>query len=621
MREIKLAKQNKNHVLLLSIDIKGAFDNIQHAAIEDYLNNSNSPANLIEIFKDILKNRKVVLNTAEGPAEREQKQGCPQGSCSGPALWNLVANEILQQEWPRNTTIQAFADDFAIITHAPTRKEIENQTHAAIEKFSKWANKNKLEISINKTNYIFLSKIVRGPSIKWNGTAIKRKKSIKYLGIQIDDKLNWNAHLRYQATRAAILHQNLLKIAGKSWGIKQAQRKTLYSTVIERVLAHGAAIWCQDPTERMKRKLAAIQRPFLLAISGAYRTTSTAALQIILGIPPLHLQLQREAKGISLYRLKNPTNNCDLQISELEIDCKISGWTSHPSVHLEDHQISLDDGGLRSDPNGIYTDGSKTDKGVGAAYCVFNNGVTTTTWATKLAHHNTVFQAEILALYKAAEFLKSTSATSTIYVDNRASILAAKNPKSNNKCARKIFAILSTNANIKISWIKAHAGYAGNEKADRLAKQAADSDSPIQPEPYPISFIKSSLRRNMLEKWQTEWDNGETGRLIYQLLPKATQQLTPWRREEILFFTGHGPFPTYLKRFNLADEPYCTCGEVGSPLHYATECILTTSYHLTKPSANLQQVWFSRVADNSLSRAKIRKMVQFLHEESQLFRY
>ncbi|XP_055932964.1 uncharacterized protein LOC129962987 [Argiope bruennichi] len=312
MREIKLAKQNKNHVLLLLIDIKGAFDNIQHAAIVDYLNNSNSPANLIEIFKDILKNRKVVLNTAEGPAEREQKQGCPQGSCSGPALWNLVANEILQQDWPRNTTIQAFADDFAI-THAPTRKEIENQIHAAIEKFSKWANKNKL---------------------------------------------------------------------------------------------------------------------------------------------------------------KNTTNNCDLQISQLEIDYKISGWTSHPSVHLEDHQISLDDGGLRSDPNGIYTDGSKTDKGVEAAYCVFNNGVTTTTWATKLAHHNTVFQAEILALYKAAEFLKSTSATSAIYVGNRSSILATKNPKTNNKCARRIFAILSKHANIKISWIKA---------LDMQSCIAHDIPAPTQP--------------------------------------------------------------------------------------------------------------------------------------------
>ncbi|XP_055936802.1 uncharacterized protein LOC129966405 [Argiope bruennichi] len=291
----------------------------------------------------------------------------------------------------------------------------------------------------------------------------------------------------------------------------------------------------------MKRKLAAIQRPILLAISGAYRTTSTAALQIILGIPPLHLQLQREAKGISLYRLKNPTNNCDLQISQLEIDYKISGWTSHPSVHLED-QISLDDG-----PEWNLYRWIENEQGSRSS---------------------------------AAEFLKSTSATSTIYVDNRASNLAAKiqNPITNVPGKSLKY---SKNANIKISWIKAHDGYAGNEREDRLAKQAADSDSPIQPEPYPISFIKSSLRRTMLEKWQTEWDNSESGRLIYQLLPKATQQLTPWRREEILFFTGHGPFPTYLKRFNLADEPYCTCGEVGSPLHYATECILTTSYHLT----------------------------------------
>ncbi|GBM28073.1 hypothetical protein AVEN_66560-1 [Araneus ventricosus] len=62
------------------------------------------------------KNRKVILNTCEGPAIRDQKQGCPQGSCSGSALWNLVANEILQENWPINTSIQAFADDFVLVS-------------------------------------------------------------------------------------------------------------------------------------------------------------------------------------------------------------------------------------------------------------------------------------------------------------------------------------------------------------------------------------------------------------------------------------------------------------------------------------------------------------------------
>ncbi|GBN28752.1 Putative protein in type-1 retrotransposable element R1DM [Araneus ventricosus] len=92
---IHKGKSRGDHVLVLSIDIKGAFDNIQHNAIVSYLDNSKCPENIVNIFKNLLQNRKVILNTSEEPAIRDQKQGCTQGSCSEPALWNLVANEIL----------------------------------------------------------------------------------------------------------------------------------------------------------------------------------------------------------------------------------------------------------------------------------------------------------------------------------------------------------------------------------------------------------------------------------------------------------------------------------------------------------------------------------------------
>ncbi|GBM11094.1 Putative protein in type-1 retrotransposable element R1DM [Araneus ventricosus] len=175
-------KAGGDHVLVLSIDIKVAFDNIQHSAISSYLDNSKCPANIVNTVKSLLQNGKVILNTCEGPAIRDQKQGCPQGSYSGPAVWNLVGNEILQENWPINTRIQAFADDFVLVSHALTRVQLESQINESIAKFSIWTSKNQLQISAEKTNYLLISKLVRGPTIRWQGERIKRAHAIKYLG-------------------------------------------------------------------------------------------------------------------------------------------------------------------------------------------------------------------------------------------------------------------------------------------------------------------------------------------------------------------------------------------------------------------------------------------------------
>ncbi|GBO08763.1 Putative protein in type-1 retrotransposable element R1DM [Araneus ventricosus] len=286
---IHKGKASGDHVLVLSIDIKGAFDNIHHSAISSYLDNSKCPANIVNIFKNLLQNRKVILNTCEGPAIRDQKQGCPQGSYSGPALWNLVANEILQENWPINTSIQAFADDFVLVSHAPTRVQLESQINESIAKFSTWTSKNQLQISAEKTNYLLISKLVRGPTIRWQGERIKRAHAIKYLGIYIDEKMN------------------------------------------------------------------------------------------------------------SLFRLRLSLSTNASDIDPSEIEEKATGWSTHPSEHLSPTQISLDDGGNINTGLRIYTDGSKTERGVGAAFCVLTAVNITYRRSTRLSLRNTVFQAEILA--------------------------------------------------------------------------------------------------------------------------------------------------------------------------------------------------------------------------------
>ncbi|GBM78588.1 hypothetical protein AVEN_105178-1 [Araneus ventricosus] len=78
--------------------------------------------------------------------------------------------------------------------------------------------------------------------------------------------------------------------------------------------------------------------------------------------------------------------------------------------------------------------------------------------------------------------------------------------------------------------------------------------------------------------------------------------------------------PAYLKRFQLSDSDYCSCGGIGTALHYATECIYKVSWHMRKPAPNFEQEWLKRVANNLVSRQKIRGTITFISENRDLFR-
>ncbi|GBN22050.1 hypothetical protein AVEN_241407-1 [Araneus ventricosus] len=123
----------------------------------------------------------------------------------------------------------------------------------------------------------------------------------------------------------------------------------------------------------------------------------------------------------------------------------------------------------------------------------------------------------------------------------------------------------------------------------------------------------------MMDIWQKGWTDVGTGGLIHEIFPKVKQRLTDWRREDFLFFTRHGPFGQYLKRFNLKPTSYCACKKEGSPIHYVKECHSTESWQITEPAVHVQSIWPQRVASNPLSRFKKMQTIGHIHENPDLF--
>ncbi|GBN31923.1 Putative protein in type-1 retrotransposable element R1DM [Araneus ventricosus] len=90
-------KRNKMHGAVVSIDIKGAFNNLKYSSIVEKLSNSQCPPKIQSLFRNRLQDRNVIIPTNEEVTQQPQTRGCPQVSCSGPALWNLVAEEAFEQ--------------------------------------------------------------------------------------------------------------------------------------------------------------------------------------------------------------------------------------------------------------------------------------------------------------------------------------------------------------------------------------------------------------------------------------------------------------------------------------------------------------------------------------------
>ncbi|GBM02010.1 hypothetical protein AVEN_269600-1 [Araneus ventricosus] len=61
--EIKIARSTKQHALVISLDIKGAFVHLEYNSFKSSLNNINFHPNTKETLIDLLSGRQVALNT------------------------------------------------------------------------------------------------------------------------------------------------------------------------------------------------------------------------------------------------------------------------------------------------------------------------------------------------------------------------------------------------------------------------------------------------------------------------------------------------------------------------------------------------------------------------------
>ena len=124
--------------------------------------------------------------------------GVPQGSVLGPTLFLLYVNDMI--ECIVNSKLQLFADDTITSISGKNLIEMFELMKQDLSNLITWFSANKLSLHFDKTGYtIFHSYKKQIPSgfdtIDIDGEIIKRKKSVKYLGLTFDEVLSWTHHI------------------------------------------------------------------------------------------------------------------------------------------------------------------------------------------------------------------------------------------------------------------------------------------------------------------------------------------------------------------------------------------------------------------------------------------
>ena len=176
------SKSKGNTPAIIFLDIKKAFDTVDHKVLIEKLKFYGADGTVILWIKNYLLDRKQATKLlGEKSIFLCIKFGVPQGSLLGPLLFSIYINDLVNACNLSHPYL--FADDGALLFENICRK---TYLSIRIEMMTilKWLNVNKLSLNVDKTKILIFDNANFSVKIKLsNNYAIKECKSFKYLGL------------------------------------------------------------------------------------------------------------------------------------------------------------------------------------------------------------------------------------------------------------------------------------------------------------------------------------------------------------------------------------------------------------------------------------------------------
>ena len=244
---IQEALQKNKHVIGIFVDLSKAFDTIDHKILLKKLERYGIRGVTNSLIESYLSQRVQYTEVLGAKSDDLTTQfGVPQGSVLGPLLFLLYINDISRLS--ELGVYVLFADDTNIFIEGATAAEAYDKGNKLLKCLYRYMILNKLHVNMSKCCFMHF-KPKSAPSqesenqdlkLEIDGFIIKKCTQTRFLGVIIDERLSWDAHVKFLKRKLNYALSTLHRILDS---IPKEIHRELYYTLFESHLSYCISVW------------------------------------------------------------------------------------------------------------------------------------------------------------------------------------------------------------------------------------------------------------------------------------------------------------------------------------------------------------------------------------------
>ena len=240
---------NKTYTAALFLDLTKAFDTVNKDILMHKMGIYGFRGIPNSFLSSYMSNRfQFVYIEGRKSEVKPVSTGVPQGSVLGPLLFNLFINDIVNVGRAEKVL---FADDAVFYVTAPTLQLCIEKLNSLITELSFWLENNRLIPNVIKTKVMMFTPRHTGilPEVFFNGTRVEWVNDFRYLGIIIDNKLNFTLQTRE-------VYKRVSKMQGVVYSLSSLLPRqallTIYYSLVYSLVSQNIVIWGSVPEVNVK---------------------------------------------------------------------------------------------------------------------------------------------------------------------------------------------------------------------------------------------------------------------------------------------------------------------------------------------------------------------------------